>query len=314
MTERPRQGRRRLAGTLILIGLAAAALLIFFLDALIYATRPTYDVAAMLPAGPGLAPGAPVWLAGHQVGRVRSVALVTDGSRPGGTVVLTLELPRSIRRLVRTDSRVRMASARPLAPPAVDIRPGSAAAPIAGPRDTLQAAPTVDRIALGTRARDIGSAFDSLSADAAVLARRMDARSADARRLARGFDRVRAEWSTLDRRRRDGSLHLLFTDSSLQGRLERARAAITALAAGTSTATTPAPGPDGAPFTAAVARLAARFDTLASRLDTFRTASAAGLPGRLARDSALTAALHAARAQLDSLIVESRTDPLRYWF
>jgi hypothetical protein len=67
---------------------------------------------------------------------------------------------------------------------------------------------------------------------------------------------------------------------------------------------------------AALARLQARADTLADRLAEAGAAldNPNGTLARMQQDSALVRAIHAARAELDSLVADARRNPLRYVF
>jgi capsule polysaccharide export protein KpsE/RkpR len=67
----------------------------------------------------------------------------------------------------------------------------------------------------------------------------------------------------------------------------------------------------------ALRRLAARADTINAQIAQLQTAIAAGGGGLLVRaqtDSAIVKALHGAQLQMDSLIAETKRNPLRFWF
>ena len=67
----------------------------------------------------------------------------------------------------------------------------------------------------------------------------------------------------------------------------------------------------------ALERLAARTDTISARIADLQQAMAASGGGLLTRaqsDSAIIKAMHGAQLQLDSLVAETKRNPLRFWF
>src|SRR5690606_6825131 len=86
-----RQDRRAVAGTLIVLGLAALGLAIFYLDVTQRALRSTCSVHVLLPDAQGIRPGTPVTVAGIDAGRVTRIALAPVNSDSLAKAVLTLE-------------------------------------------------------------------------------------------------------------------------------------------------------------------------------------------------------------------------------
>jgi hypothetical protein len=67
----------------------------------------------------------------------------------------------------------------------------------------------------------------------------------------------------------------------------------------------------------ALRRLAARADTISMQITTLQNAIASSGGGLLVRaqtDTAIVKALHEAQVQMDSLIAETKRNPLRFWF
>ena len=70
--------RRTLWGSVIVVLLLAIAVLIISLENIAEAGNETVDYTTSLPGTGGLVAGAPVWIAGHEVGEVVSVGLLLD--------------------------------------------------------------------------------------------------------------------------------------------------------------------------------------------------------------------------------------------
>src|SRR5690606_29741707 len=102
------QDRRAVVGMLLILGLTALGLAIFYLDVIQRALRPTYSVHVLLPDAPGVRPGTPVTVAGITAGQVTRIALAPVNSDSLAKAVLTLELGTAVRPQVRRDSDVRL--------------------------------------------------------------------------------------------------------------------------------------------------------------------------------------------------------------
>jgi ABC-type transporter Mla subunit MlaD len=314
MDMQARQGRRPLYGGLIIVGIVATALLIFFLDDLRGMFERRYTIVALVPDAPGLAAGSPVWVGGKLVGEVKQVGFMPSGADTLDRVWVTLRLPTHVQPQVREDSRVRLTATSLIGESVVDILPGSIAAPILAPGDTLRirARPTADGVT--RRAGVVRGQLDTLLltvAELTPLARqRLDALQVSFARL--DGARVEVERIRADLAANPGAA--LLRDTAFTASLERARrhaADIPAAVAdlGEQFRLTGDMGP-------AWTRLQARADTLRSQLAAAEAMldNTDGFVGRFGQDAALRNAIGAARASLDSLVTEARRNPLRFVF
>lgn len=318
MTMDARRTRRRRVGigAAIIAALVAGALVIFFLDDMRQATRTTYEVAAVFPTAGELRAGADVRIAGETVGRVVDVGFLPGAVDTAGPVVAVLELPAERRELIRRGSRVRMREEGLAGQAVIDIMPGPADAPALSAGDTLVATAGPDAGRVARRARIVVGRLDSVLADARVIRRR--ATGTDVVPL---LDRARALGDELDRFEAAyprGSLGLALQDTAWQASLRRVRRNLDELDAAVRARTRMLAGTDtlGARLGRGLRRVNRRVALLRRRIAELGELMAAsgGLLPRLARDTALQAALQRVRVQVDSLVAETRSDPLRYIF
>lgn len=315
--------RRVAIGVVLTAALLAAAAVIFFLDDIRRAQAPKYEIAVLFAEATDLREGGAVRVAGHTVGTVRKVKLVDRPTDVPERVVATIELPVEVRPHVRRRSRIRLIRQGIAGDAIVAIEPGPRDAPPLDPGDTLVADRPVRDDRLARAARDVLQAWDSLAASATAL--RGAAESAEPG-LGRAIDRLGEtgdEFERLRERYRTGPLGAMIRDPSWREAVERLRRASTAIRRafdGVDAAVGDAPG--GA-VTAragevgrAIVRMVGRADSLRARLERLeeRMRMQGGPAARLATDTALQAALRRARAQLDSLVVEARANPLRFVF
>lgn len=307
-----RQGRPAIAGCLLILGLAGLALLILFADGIRRALRPPYRIHVLLADAPNVRAGTPVTVAGLRAGRVAGVALAPLDHDNAANAVLSLELERAVRSQVRRDSQVRLRQRRFIGDPVVDVIPGSPTAAVLSPGDTLRAGIRPrpdDAVAL---ARTLLPALDSLRRATADLGAAWRATQPAAARLAERAAAAQAELRVLASAYRSGPLSHWMRQEEWRAALERTRtagAAIRHLFRNGGRPDGTAPGPDLARLAATAETLAAEFARLEAAL-----ASPAGLPAGPGRDTALANALRAARVELDSLIAETRRNPLRFFF
>lgn len=305
-----RQRRRALVGFLLILGALTLALLIFLLDPLLEALRDDAELVALFDSAPNVAPGAAVWIAGHEVGEVRSLEfLPLAGPQDTSRLALVLVLPRDQLRHVRADASVRLTSASLIGEPAVDIRPGSAAAPPVQPGDTLRAEPLLTSAAVRARAAAVRAGLDSLVQETGPLAGHARARMAVIARVQEGFAGTQRELDALAHTLATSPAAAAAGDVEVQRALERLRAAAGVVGSAT------APGSGPARAMTAFQPLARHTSELSARLDSLRLRGTPnGTLVRLQNDSALAVALRRARAELDSLIADAKRRPFRYVF
>ena len=314
MAAQPRQTRRVLFGSLILAGLLAGAVLVFILDDILASLDRVYVVHVVLPGATGLAAESPVWVSGRQVGRVSSVGLLPSGGDSLARVVLGVELPVSVRSQVRTDSEVRLTSIGPMSQRAVDIVPGSAAAPILPEGDTLRQMPIPTAAQLASRAAIVRVELATVLAELQAQTPAIRARLQQTERAFAGLESVMGEARQLQISLDANPGYALLQSPSFAAAMDRTRsyaAELPIMIGRLRDSTGPA-----AEVRAALSRLQLRADSLRIQLAAAEAAlnNPNGTLSRMQQDTAITRALNAARAELDSLIADMRSNPLRYVF
>ena len=124
-------------GFLLIVIIAIAVVLSFFLDAMVRATTEGEQITILTSTAPHLRPGSAVWVAGRPVGRVLSVDFKSR-VHDGPNVVIRAVLKRSTSPFVRADARVEVRTSDLLAPVVVAIDPGSGSAAPWDYGDTLR--------------------------------------------------------------------------------------------------------------------------------------------------------------------------------
>lgn len=297
-------------GTWILGLLAAAALAIFFGD----------EVQEELSEGPrlwisaeqthGLAAGAPVWLAGHRVGRVTAVKLRPPRSSPEQRVLVRTVIREEAASKIRADASASLRPSGLMAPTVVSVRPGSPGAPRYDFSDTLEARPAVTAAGLRARAERAGRALDSLRrAEGRVLALADTGGGTVA--LLREDEELRRRLLRL-REELARAAALVGRDSSTLARLARDPAALERLLGSLGAADSL-----GGRLTEEAGRwsgLAGRLSDLrrrAERLDAL-LGEARGSAGRLLHDDALARELGELRRRIREARAELLADPSRW--
>lgn len=112
-------------GLFVILCLAAGAYAILTLTSQSRVFSSQYTVIARFANVQGLLPGAPIWLAGKQVGSVVSVELTQDGSFE--PVRVELQIDGAVQRYIRTDSVAKIGTIGVLGDAYVDVSVGSEA-------------------------------------------------------------------------------------------------------------------------------------------------------------------------------------------
>jgi phospholipid/cholesterol/gamma-HCH transport system substrate-binding protein len=104
-----------------------------------------YTLVTLLPSVAGLREGAPVTLAGQQVGQVDEISFIPVRLKRGGNNLrVKLNVARRVREQIRTDSRIQVRAQGLLGDKYIDIAPGTLAAAVLQPGDTIPAAISMD--------------------------------------------------------------------------------------------------------------------------------------------------------------------------
>lgn len=216
-------------GLVLMLALVILGFGIFFIGNIgdVFGTR--YRLVTLMESAAGLVRGAPVQVAGQNVGQVDRVEFILPEERreSGETVAVWLGVNVSIRDQIRADSRARVRTQGLLGDRLIDIEPGSADSPVLADGDTLLAAPALSYEELLAQAADAVQALITLSNDLTATLGRVAATA--------GLDSVTAivveGQGTLGRLVRSDSLYLALASSasradSLLALIERGEGAI----------------------------------------------------------------------------------------
>ncbi len=154
-------------GIVLLFTLAVLAVGILFIGDVgdVFGSR--YRLLTLMESAAGLVKGAPVQVAGQNVGQVDRVEFIRPEDRPptGEAVAVWLGIDVAIQDQIRADSRARVRTQGLLGDRLIDIEPGSADRPVLREGDTLQAAPALSYEELLAQAADAVQSLTTLSND-----------------------------------------------------------------------------------------------------------------------------------------------------
>lgn len=312
--EKQRQRRRILVGRLLMFGLIAGALVIFFAEDLLTMFDEEYAIVVVFPGAAGVTEGSPVWVSGREVGAVTSVGFMPSGGDSLARVVLHLMLPVDVQTQVRADSRIRLTSVGFVSEKVVDIVPGTADAPVVAPGDTLRQEPLLTPQELTRRAGLVTQRLDTVMAEMRLHVPAIRARLLQTQQAFAGLDGVMVAAARLQADMDASPGLAVLRDPAFGASLRNVRthAAELPVLIGRLRENAGA----ASEMRTALARLQARADSLGMQMAAASMAleNPNGTLARMQQDTALTHALNAARAQLDSLMIDMRSNPLRYVF
>jgi len=257
-----------------------------------------------------LAVGAPVWLAGHRVGRVADVRLRPPEAAAERRVLVRVVIREDEADRFRADASATLQPSGAMEPTIVSIRPGSRDSPRYDFSDTLDADPSVTSARLRAEAARARAALDSLRRAEARVRALADTGSGTLARLRRD--------DALQRRlvRLGGQLSsaavLLRSDSSDVARLTRNPEVVQRLRASAGEADT---------LSARLAEAADRWTGLGATLASLRERTrriqtlldeSEGSAGRFLHDEALQRELEGLRSRILATQAELLADPFRW--
>lgn len=309
------QKREAVRGGLALGILVLLFLAVFFAADVRRMLTPSDDLYVLMPSAAGLRSGSLVWIAGQTVGEVQDIDVRPPGSDSLERVLVRVEVEHRHLEHIRADSEVRVTSFRVIGDPVLDITPGDPALPAIAPGDTLRFRASASPEAALRRAVSLQESLEQLLAETREVSAHAQDRSAQAARVGRQLAVSARELRAFIVSVQEGALNRLtepeFQEvitrlgetvddvrNSFAGASQRARAARAEVAP-------------------VLERLTARADTISAAIAQLQqavNAEGGGLLVRAQRDSAIVKALHGAQAQLDSLVAETRRNPLRFWF
>lgn len=154
-------------GLVLIVALAILAVGIFFIGNVGDQFANRYRLITLMESAAGLVVGAPVQVAGQNVGQVVDVQFIRPEDRPpsGEAVAVALGVNVRVRDQIRADSRARVRTQGLLGDRLIDIEPGSADQRILAEGDTLAAAPAISYEELLGQAADAIESLTTLSND-----------------------------------------------------------------------------------------------------------------------------------------------------
>lgn len=306
-----RQKHHRIAGYVLMALVVALVLMVTFIADIQRLFDRRYTIYAVFPTAPALTRGAPVWIAGREVGEVVRIGFLPLGHDTTPGLAVELELPWEERELVRRDSRVELSSARLVSDPVVNIAPGSPATAVLQPGDTLYARPSHSPIAVMNNFRHLWNTLDSLFAEIQEISPLVERQHGQFATLGSRFDAVRSQFAILSEGFATGTLSILSNRSELHRSLGQMNATIAEIGPALQRASTRYRDPE---LREAFQRLKSRADALSAQIDQLRELVANSSLTRFQTDSAIIKQLHRTKSQLDSLVAETKGSPLRFWF
>jgi ABC-type transporter Mla subunit MlaD len=308
-----KQAREAVLGGVIIIALVIISFAIFFLEPFVASLRHLDEVVAVLPEAPKLAKGAEVWIGGKQVGQVTKVAFMPFHGDTMARIAATMQFPHSVHDLVREDSHIRLTTARIIGAPVIDITPGTAASPLIQHGDTLYMDKLVTIVSLHEQATVTVAAMQQTLAEVEKLKGPLKTKMASLTPIMHNMSAAQTQLATLMDAFHNGPAGSFMKDGRFMAELaslQKTAAALGPAFASAQANMAIATGPAGSSLKqlqANAARMSAAIDQLQKMMvennGTFFRATA---------DSALLKALHTTKAQLDSLIIEAKKNPLKF--
>ena len=309
------QNRHALYGALIGVGLIALTLVFFFIPDVYRKLRPSIEVVAVMAEAGALERGSEVWLAGREVGTVVTVEFRPAGADSATRVAVTMDVPKKFQPFIRKDSEVRITTERVIGVPVLDILPGSPTAPPIDDHDTLRVRHSGTITELLEKTEALTASSQQFFTDVKSVEHRTTNRAAEVARLNRNLGTTMSEFRTLTTMMRSSPGRAL-SDPTFKQMLQNLSATSRQVSNALTTAAERArrAQSDAEP---SLRRLSARADTIGSIIAAIQArieTSGGGLLIRAQKDTAIVKGLHEAQVQLDSLIAETKRNPLRFWF
>lgn len=305
-------------GLVALVSLALLVAGIVFIGRVGHVFGDRYQLVTMMRSGAGLTPGAAVQLAGQNVGQIERIEWIEPGQRPpsGAAVALWLSVNREVQEQIRSDSRARLRTQGLLGDRVVDIQPGSPAARVLEPGDTLASTEPLDYQEILEQASGAVTELTELTRSLEELTRGALGGEGTLGRLVTDeglYQRLTGLSGELERflaraSEGEGSLGQLMTDRRLYDRLVSVTASLDSVTGRVARGE----GTLGRLVTddslyAELASVAARSDSLLRRLERGQ-----GSAGQLLEDEGLYEELLKTLTDFNALLEAIREDPDRY--
>lgn len=192
----------------------------------VFASR--YELVTLVETSGGLIEGAPVTLAGQRIGQVAEISFIPVDRRVGGAnIAIRLSINETLREQIREDSEASLRTQGVLGDRFVDITPGSPAYAILDPGDTIPSLPPLDYEEVLQTASATLTDVQAVVGDLQVLTQRLARGEGTAGALLaddRLYERMTAATGELGQlmtnvNRSDGTLGRLIRDPELYHRM-----------------------------------------------------------------------------------------------
>jgi len=297
-------------GSALIAGILAVSAFVFLLGNVRSFLQGRYELIVVFANAPRLRVGSPVWIGGHEVGRVTAIGLLPVRADSTPRVAVHVEIPRKHQSLLRGDSRARLTSARMIGESVVNISPGTEATSALEPGDTVHSLPTANLLSAFQIWRGFQSAIDSLVRVSRVLQPQIAQTKPQLVRLAASVQHTRAEFTRVTDMLGKSSITDMITGGELQAALgnlgKTAQDLGPTLRAAAQRYNDPA-------LRSALGRMSTHADSLSAQLNSLREQLGRGTAQRFVRDSAIQKTLRKTQIELDSLMAETKRNPLRFW-
>ncbi len=180
-----------LVGGFVLLGLVAAAIMIAMLGSEEGVFRPRVRLRAVFANSSGLRPGAPVLLAGLNVGSVKGLSLTAEGAADGRVrVQVVLDVDRERLENIRADSMATIGSVGLLGDKSIEITVGDPSAAPIEPDALLETEEPVSLAAAAEQLEPMLHKLDSILTDVAKLSHELAAPEAPVLRSLESLDSI----------------------------------------------------------------------------------------------------------------------------
>jgi phospholipid/cholesterol/gamma-HCH transport system substrate-binding protein len=254
----------------------------------------------------GVVSGAAIWFQGVEVGTVKSLDILEAGDT--SHVVVTFAVNQKIVPYIRRDSRVRIQALNVFGEKFMEVTPGTRGAANVQNGDTLASDPPTDVAALMARGEGIVTSIDSVITGLKIVMRKVEKGEGTLGKLAND-DALYVQLTAVTREMRVLATRLDQSQSAMRNSLVSTTSRIDSLLAAVDRGdgTLGRLAQDPALYDR-LASASARFDTTLARVE-----RGEGSLGKLSQDEELYRNLEQSLGSLNSLLVDIRKDPKKYF-
>lgn len=309
---------------LVVVALAILVFAVYKVGQVLDVFAEHYELVTLLPSASGLREGAPVTLAGQRVGQVESIDFIPLERQTGENhLSIRLSVAEDVHEQIRADSRAQVTTQGLLGDKLLEVTPGSPAAPVLAPGDTLPAQPAIDYEQVLARAAGMLDEAEAVLANLQALTGSIARGEGALGRLLTDdalYERITLTTTELARTLRainvsDGTIGRLLRDPQLYEQLNRTLVQLETLTADLSTGEgTLGRLVQSDSLYQAMTAAVVQADSVLASLDSTATLmrEGEGTVARLLHDPALYDELLQSIVELQTLLQDIRADPTEY--